>query len=222
MEIGDVLSGLNIEILHTDNGSLSCITLGGDIFTVPALTFFNSIPTWPKKTQEEDEEENEETSTDTNMKSKVYGLRCEEENLLSVVDADILVEIRQQWEYVQQVEIDNDDYLPDIKETPSQLAVLLGSKEFMLLEDITSDLQELNNNKWSTLTPDALFLDMLQDASVLYKNFTIKDVVVIGKVLEHYTGRPWYNHKISKACNVNTIVEAFDSKNFLAEWDLQK
>ena len=223
LEIGDVLSGLNIEILCSDNGLLSCITLGGDIFTVPALTFFNSIPTWPKKTWEEDEEENEEeTSTDTNVKSKVYGLCCEEENLLSVVDADILVEIRQQWEDVQQVEIDNDDYLPDIKETPSQLAALLGSKEFMLLEDITSDLQELNNNKWSTLTPDALFPDMLQDASVPYKNCTIKDLVVIGKVMECYTGRPWYNHKISKACNVNMIVEAFDSKNFLAEWDSQK
>ena len=83
------------------------------------------------------------------------------------------------------------------------------AKSFMLLEDITSDLQELNNSKWSTLTPDALFPDMLQDASVLYKNCTIKDLVVIGKVLERYTGRPWYNHKISKAHNVNTIVEAF-------------
>ena len=131
------------------------------------------------------------------------------------MDADILVEIRQQQEYVQQVEIDNDDYLPDIKETPSQLAALLGSKGFMLLEDITSDLQELNNSKWSTLTPDALFPDMLQDASVLYKNCTIKYLVVIAKVLECYTERPWYNHKISNACNVNMIVEAFDSKNFL-------
>ena len=83
-------------MLHTDNGLLSCITLGGDVFTVPALTFFHSIPTWPKKTQEEEENE-EETSTDTNMKSsKVYGLHSEEENLLSVVDADILSEIRQQ------------------------------------------------------------------------------------------------------------------------------
>ena len=112
--------------------------------------------------------------------------------------------------------------MPDIEEPPNQLAVLLGSKEFMLLEEIALDLQELNNSKWSTLTPDALFLDMLQDAAVLYKNCTIKDLVVIGKVLECYTGRPWYNHKISKAHNVNTIVEAFDSKNFLAEWDLQK
>ena len=221
LEKGDILSGLNIEILHTDNGSLSCITLGGDVFKVPALTFFHSIPTWPKKTQEEEENE-EETSTDTNVKSsKVYGLHSEEENLLSVVDADILLEIRQQREYVQ-VEIDNDEYLPDIEEPPSQLAVLLGSKEFMLLEEIASDLQELNNSKWSTLTPDALFLDMLQDAGVLYKSCTIKDLVVIGKVLEHYTGRPWYNHKISKAWNVNTIVNAFDSKTFIAELDLQK
>ena len=153
--------------------------------------------------------------------SKVYGLHSEEENLLSVVDADILLEIRQQREYVQ-VEIDNDEYLPDIEEPPSQLAALLGSKEFMLLEEIASDLQELNNSKWSTLTPDTLFPDMFQDAGVLYKSCTIKDLVVIGKVLECYTGRPWYNHKISKAQNVNMTVNAFDSKNFIAEWDLQK
>ena len=190
LEKGDILSGLNIKILHTDNGLLSCITLGGNVFKVPALTFFHSIPTWPKKTQEEEENE-EETSTDANVKSsKVYGLRSEEENLLSVVDADILLEIRQQREYVQ-VEIDHDEYLPDIEEPPSQLAALLGSKEFMLLEEIASDLQELNNSKWSTLTPDALFPDMLQDAGVLYKSCTIKDLVVIGKVLERYTGRPW-------------------------------
>ena len=91
----------------------------------------------------------------------------------------------------------------------------------MLLEEIALDLHELNS-KWSTLTADALLPDMLQDAGVLYKNCTIKDLVVIGKVLECYTGRSWYNQKISKACNVNTIVEPFDSKNFLAEWDLQK
>ena len=222
LEKCDILSGLNIEILCTDNGLLSCITLGGDVFKVPALTFFHSIPTWPKTTQEEEENE-EETSTDPNVKSsKVYGLCSEEENLLSVVDAAILLEIRQQREYVQQVEIDNDEYLPDIDKPPSQLAVLLGSKEFMLLEEIASDIQELNNSKWSTLTPDALFLDMLQDAGVLYKSCTIKDLVFIGKVLECYTGRPWYNHKISKAWNVNTIVDAFDSKNFIAEWVLQK
>ena len=156
------------------------------------------------------------------MKSlKVYGLCSEEENLLSVVDTNILSEIRQQQEYVQ-VEIYNDEYLPDIKEPPSQLPALLGSKEFMLLEEIASDLEELNNSKWSTLTADVLFLDMLQDAAVLHKNCTIKDLVVIGKVLECYTGRSWYNHKILKACNVNTIVEAFDSKNFLEEWDSQK
>ena len=34
LEEGDILSGLNIKILHTDNGSLSCITLGGDVFKV--------------------------------------------------------------------------------------------------------------------------------------------------------------------------------------------
>ena len=53
-----------------------------------------------------------------------------------MVDADILSEIWQNREQIPQSQLDNEDYLPDIKEQPSQLAALLGTKEFMLLEEI--------------------------------------------------------------------------------------
>ena len=59
---------------------------------------------------------------------------------------------------------------------------------------------------------------MLQDVSALHSACTVKDLVVIAKVLECFTGRAWYSSKFNKAQAVNKIAEAFDCKNFLHEW----
>ena len=78
MEKGDCLTGVNIEILQNPNGSLSCMSLGGDIFQIPALTFFHSLPTWPKCTEEEQLSDEEVVPTPNVRSARVFHL-CSEE-----------------------------------------------------------------------------------------------------------------------------------------------
>ena len=59
---------------------------------------------------------------------------------------------------------------------------------------------------------------MLQDVSALHSTCTVKDLVVIMKVLECFTGGAWCSSKFNKAQAVNKIAEAFDCKNFLQDW----
>ena len=73
----------------------------------------------------------------------------------------------------------------------------------------------MNPKKWSNLEPDHLFLDILQNLGEMLKAFTLKDIQTTSKTLERHTGQQWYSYKLSKCENINNIVAAFDSKEFL-------
>ena len=121
-------------------------------------------------------------------KRKQIGLTENEGNLLSLLD-EFLQEIEQVCEHGErELDLEDEDVLPDLQVKQTTLEKILNNKEFALIEAIVTDLQEFNIRKWENLTPDDLFPDMLQDVSALHTTCTVKDLVVM-KVLEHFTGR---------------------------------
>ena len=214
------MSGSNIKVYPDRNGHLTCNSLGGSIFPVPAVSLLHLIP------QEEERGKDEQTSDESHhghvekkTKRKQIGLTENEENLLSLLDDEFLQEIEEVCEHGErELDLEDEDVLPDLQVKQTTLEKILNNKEFALIEAIVTDLGEFNIRKWENLTPDDLFPDMLQDVSALHSTCTVKDLVVIAKVLECFTGRAWYSSKFNKAQAVNKIAEAFDCKNFLQEW----
>ena len=138
---------------------------------------------------------------------------------MSLLDDEFLQEIEEVCEHGErEVDQGDEDVFPDLQVKPTTLEKILNSKELPLIEAIVTDLREFNLRKWENLTPDDLFPDMLQDVSALHSACTVKDLVVIAKVLERFTRRAWYSSKFNKAQAVNKIAQAFDCKNFLQEW----
>ena len=193
--------------------------MGGGIFPVPAVSLLHLIP------QEEEKDKDKQTSDESGdgnvekrTKRKQIGLTENEENL-SLLDDEFLQEIEEVCEHSEwELDLEDEDVLPDLQVKKTTLEKVLSNKEFALIEAIVTDLCEFNSKKWENLTPDDLFPNMLQDVSALHLACTVKDLVVITKVLECFTGRAWYSSKFNKAQAVNKIADAFDCKNFLQEW----
>ena len=85
------ITGSNIEVYLDRNGHLTCNSLGGGIFPVPAVSLLHLIP------QEEEKNKDEQTSDESHHghvekkpKRKQIGLTENEENLLSLLDDEFL------------------------------------------------------------------------------------------------------------------------------------
>ena len=106
----------------------------------------------------------------------------------------------------------DDDFLPDLD---VQLSQTLTEVELVLVQDIITELQNNNEEKWCHLTPEICYTELLKNGINMMNSCMIKDIQCIGRVMELHTGRQWYNSKFSKLVNVNNIVEAFDGYSFV-------
>ena len=218
---GDMaITGNNIKVYLDSNGHLTCNSLGGGIFPVPVVSLLH-LQQHDEENDKDDQisDESGDVNPEKKTKKKQVGLTENEENLLSLLDDEFLQEIEDICEPAEgELDLQDEDVLPDLQVKPTTLEKVLNSKEFALIEAIVTDLHEFNSKKWENLTLDELFPCILQDVSALHSACTIKNLVVIANILKHFTGRAWYSYKFNKARAVNKIAEAFDCKNFLQEW----
>lgn len=95
------------------------------------------------------------------------------------------------------------------------LRMALRHSDISLLNEILEDLREHNPKKWLDITTEDLYPRILTSATELNRKCTIADLNLIGKVLEHKTGRRFFNSGEKKAWNINIITKAFGGENFL-------
>ena len=113
--------------------------------------------------QQHDEENDKDDQTsdesgnvnpERKTKKKQVGLTENEENLLSLLDDEFLQEIEDICEPGEgELDLQDEDVLPDLEVKPTTLEKVLSSKEFALIEAIVTDLCEFNSKKWGEFNP---------------------------------------------------------------------
>ena len=141
----------------------------------------------------------------TDSKSKC-SLQPEETNLLSLLLQQVADNLVVQSETEQ-----NNEHIVD---NESNFYKVLTAANFNLLNDIKNDLAEHNPDKWTQHKLDRLYPEILRSAQVLNRECTAKELCIIAKVLEVFTG-----HKFSmgKGSNINMISKAFEGDDFISE-----
>ena len=139
----------------------------------------------------------------TDYKSKC-GLQPEETNLLSLLPQQVADNLVMQSETEQ-----NNEHIVD---NESNLYKVLTAANFNLLNDIKTDLAEHNPGKL-----DRLYPEILRSAQVLNRECTAKELCIISKVLQVFTGCKFYSPSMRKGCNVNMISKAFEGDDFISE-----
>ena len=199
-----MLASPHWQIWHNTSGPLEIELLGGQKYRESVMSFIKTC--YLQKLWTDDYEEIPEDQSSKVNKKRKLGLQENEINILTLLDSEVLQAISAE-----------DAIDPEEMDVPviSPLEKTLSSSEITLLSDICAGLKSLNPKKWSNLEPDNLFLDILQNPEEMLKAFTLKDIQTTLKTLERYTGQQWYSYKLSKCENINNIVAAFDSKEFL-------
>ena len=203
---------MNVQCQRLNNGGISLTSLGGNLFPCPVAQFFLPVLTasvWSQKDVLMSENETMKPA------GKQLGLRSHERNLLCALNQDILDEIGDLVEaHVADEEFD-DDTLPDLDGAPSLLEQSLTTQKFNILQSICKELRELDQERWGWITPDHLYPNLLTSSEQMMETFFMKDLKVIAGVLEHVTGRLWFTSQLRKAGNVNMLVKAFGSNDFV-------
>ena len=88
---------------------------------------------------------------------------------------------------------------------------------FNLLNDIKSDLAEYNPRKWTQTKLGSLYPEILRNPQALNKECTAKELNIIAKILQVFTGRKFYSPSMGKGANVNMLSKAFEGDNFISE-----
>ena len=64
----------------------------------------------------------------------------------------------------------------------------ITESELALVHDIVSELQNNNEDKWSDLTPECCYTEILKNGENMMKSCTLKDIQCISRVMEMHTG----------------------------------
>ena len=104
-----------------------------------------------------------------------------------------------------------------IVDNESNLYKVLTAANFNLLNDIKTDLAEHNPGKWTKCKLDRLYPEILHSAQVLNRECTAKELCIISKVLQVFTGCKFYSPSMGKGSNVNMISKAFEGDDFISE-----
>ena len=112
-------------------------------------------------------DDNTHTCTHTKTVNKEFGLKDDERNLLSTVPNAVLDDLVENFD-VQDVDSDEDDFLPDLNPIQAQLHHLLINDNFKLLDNILKDLQGYDHKKWGKHTVGYLYPDILRNGICLY------------------------------------------------------
>ena len=125
----------------------------------------------------------------TDYKSKC-GLQPEETNLLSLLLQQVADNLVMQSETEQ-----NNEHIVD---NESNLYKVLTAANFNLLNNIKTDLAEHNPGKWTKCKLDRLYPEILHSAQVLNRECTAKELCIISKVLQVFTGHKFYSPSMGK------------------------
>ena len=104
-----------------------------------------------------------------------------------------------------------------IVDNESNLYKVLTAANFNLLHNIKTYLAEHNPGKWTQCKLDRLYPEILRSAQVLNRECTAKELCIISKVLQVFTGRKFYSSSMGKGCNVNMISKAFEGDDLISE-----
>ena len=205
----------NISACKTNTGKIILQSKGGDKFPQPVLQDFKfdgSNRCWNEHDPQKEQallDQRHECAT-----RKQIGLLPEEKNLLAALSANVVNDIEEEVDENLDAEAE-EILLRDLIPGASRLQKKLTDSNFNLLSDIREELASFDHRKWSDLTIDTLFPTLLQNPQNLFDNMRKKDLKVVARVLEGYTGRPWYRDSFNKMEIVNMISRAFDAENFL-------
>ena len=128
--------------------------------------------------------------------------------MLLLLDVDVVTDLRS----AHCSEYDTEEFLPDLTCIFEQT---LGNQKLTLLQDILTELKNINENKWEGTKEEDLFPDILQNAKNMQIMCTVKDLQGIATAMEMHTGRCWYSSKLKKNENINNIVKAFQCQSLL-------
>ena len=135
------ITGSNIEVYLDRNGHLTCNSLGGGIFPVPAVSLLHLIQQEEKDKDEQTSDESGDGHVEKKTKRKQIGLTENEENILSLLDDEFLQEIEEVCKHGErELDLEDEAVLPDLQVKQTTLEQILNNKEFALIEAIVTDL----------------------------------------------------------------------------------
>ena len=207
----------NLSLHINTNGSVSVGSLGGPIFKMPVAHLFKtntSYNAWASHLK--NMQPGQQVGEKRNKRKKLFGLQAHEKNILATLPDEIIEDLND--EDMSDDDLSEDE-LPDLVTVNKnkELEKLLTRENFNLLEDIIEQLIQFNPDKWEGHTPSDFYPDLLTDGPKLVQKCYKKELQIIGKVLENYTGRSFFSSGFIKAKNANLIAGAFESTNFAAE-----
>ena len=178
---------------------------------------------WIAEAINESSQTDQETSTCRGSITihREFSLKDYERNLLSTLPNSVLDEIVENFD-VQDVNSDEEDFLPDLNPIQAQFQHLLIDDQVKLLDNILEDLQAYDDKKWKKHTVGYLYPDILRSGHQLMSKCTKEELKIIANIIHAYTGHQFFNTSLNKATNANMIVKAFEGGNFVNETSRKK
>ena len=211
----------NLKISRNEDFSLEALSTGGLTFSEPAIKYIRSVTTksrpdlWEQSiqhTQSEDSAQEKKSAT----KGRLTGLTDSEKSIVHLLDNEIIRSLQDEIGEVSTSEentLQTADNETNYEKELLQLA--LKHLDVNLLNDLISDLKEVNELKRTELQLDKLYPHILTDPFNITRKMTVQEILTVGKMLEQRTGRKFCKTNVSKAVNANIIAEAFLSQGFI-------
>ena len=206
----------NITIEKNNSDGFSVTSRGGEYFSEPAIRHIKTVnhDTYPQLWETSDGGPTElDEDKLKGRKKKLVGLRESEKNLVHLLNSEVVTALEEELGE-EGVEM-SENILEETDNSEQLLRMALRHSDISLLNEILEDLREHNPKKWLDITTEDLYPRILTSATELNRKCTIADLNLIGKVLEHKTGRRFFNSGEKKAWNINIITKAFGGENFL-------
>ena len=209
----------NVEISKTSTHAIELTSTSGPVFSQPMIQHIKTVmkENYPELWMENEDISNED-NTSNNKKihtKKVIGLRETERNLVHLLDTEIATALEEEiGEFTEADE--SEESVVEKDRSQVLLCLALAHSDIKLLDEILEDLKEYNTKKWVNYSSEQLYPTILTSVVELNKNCTVPELSIIGKVMEHKTGRKFFISGIPKAVNVNNISKAFGADEFIA------
>ena len=207
----------NLHVAKNSDNGISLESTGGTAFSDGAIQHVKTAmrQEYPELWENIPPVENTQDKPRGRTK-RVIGLTETEKNLVHLLDTDIVQALENEIGNFAD-NTDEQEEIPEEKDRAQQLLrMALKHSDIKILDKILFDLKEFNPKKWGDVTSEYLYPKLLTNVTELNKNCTVPELGLIGKAVEHKTGRKFFLSGVPKAVNVNTIVKAFGGDEFLA------
>ena len=147
---------------------------------------------------------------------RVIGLTENEKNLVHLLDTEIVQALENEIGNFADNTEEQEEMGEEKDRAQLLLRMALKHSDIKILDEILSDLKEFNQKKWANVSSEYLYPKLLTNVTEFNKVCTVPELALIGKAVEHKTGRKFFLSGVPKAVNVNTIAKAFGGDEFLA------